>query len=52
MRCGLDALSDGDVIKSFRLENAVLKTTILQNIRHRTEKFFKVLKKVHLINII
>merc|ERR1739838_103299 len=46
MRCGLDALSDGDVIKSFRLENAVLKTTILQNIRHRTEKFFKVLKKV------
>ncbi|CAL4144085.1 unnamed protein product, partial [Meganyctiphanes norvegica] len=46
LRCGNDALSDADVIKSFQLEHALLKTIILQNIRHRTEKFFRVLKKV------
>lgn len=46
LQCGLDDLSDEDVIKSFELESALLKSTILQNIRHRTEKFFMVLKKV------
>lgn len=46
LQCGLDDLSDEDVIKSFQIETALLKTVILQNIRHRTEKFFMVLKKV------
>jgi len=46
LQIGLGDLSDEDVIKSFQLETALLKSIILQNIRHRTEKFYMVLKKV------